>query len=111
MELSEKLFLWRKRLNKNQAVMAEDLGLSVREYLAAEHGLNALLCGDVSGAGDVEATLSDRERCVLARRRAGLTQREVAEALGVHRVSVVQMEKGVVSCERLLIYWQQRGAL
>lgn len=106
MELKEKLFLWRKRLDKNQAEMAEDLGLSVREYLAAEQGLSALFSEGVHPyLESVGGTLSDRERCVLARRRAGLTQREVAEALGVGRVTVVQMEGGLISCERLVEYW------
>lgn len=102
MELREKLFIWRKRLDKNQAAMAEELGLSVREYLAVEQGLSAF---EPSGLEGVQGTLTDRERCVLARRRAGLTQRKVAEALGVHRVSVVQMEGGLISCERLMEYW------
>ena len=83
MELKEKLFIWRKRLNKNQAALAKELGLSVGEYYAAEHGLNALLLQDVPDPG----VLSDRERCVLARRRSGLTQREVAAALGAGRTA------------------------
>ncbi|AAT69508.1 repressor [Alphaproteobacteria phage PhiJL001] len=47
------------------------------------------------------------EKCLIYRRRAGKTQREVARDLGVSRLWVNKMENGLESCDQLLWYWEQ----
>ena len=47
------------------------------------------------------------ERCLLYRRRAAVSQAEVARELGRSRWWINQMERGVVSCAELLSYWEK----
>lgn len=49
--------------------------------------------------------LAPHERCLLLRREAGLSQRELAEAIGVTRQYLNKMEAGKTSCRRLVEYW------
>lgn len=51
--------------------------------------------------------LEPHERCLLYRRRAEQTQDQVATALECCRWWVNQMERGAVSCDDLLWYWEQ----
>lgn len=49
--------------------------------------------------------LKPNEVCFILRRRAGRTQREVAEVIGCTRLWVLQMEDGKAPVERLREYW------
>lgn len=49
--------------------------------------------------------LRPNERCLLLRRRARLTQEEVAEHMGRSRWWVNQMERGEAPCDELLEHW------
>lgn len=49
---------------------------------------------------------TERERYWLLRRRAGLTQAEVASDLGVSRLWVCRMERGGAPADRLREYWR-----
>lgn len=48
------------------------------------------------------------ERCILYRRRAGMTRTDLAHELGCSRYWVGQMELGAVNPQRLLDYWRVR---
>lgn len=50
--------------------------------------------------------LSDAERCLIYRRRLGVTQQEVANALKVSRFWVNAMERGRENCARLTEFWE-----
>lgn len=49
--------------------------------------------------------LTLREQCFLLRRRAGKTQRELAEEIGLTRVWVHKMEEGSAPVARLCQFW------
>lgn len=49
--------------------------------------------------------ITENERCVLMRRRAGYTQRQVGKDLGFCRWWINQMESGKVDCTPLTTYW------
>ena len=46
------------------------------------------------------------ERCLLYRRRSGMSQGEVASQLGRSRWWLNQMERGLQPCKELLAYWE-----
>lgn len=98
--LGELLFLWRRRKNLTQREAARRLKVSVdtyREWEADQRdGQPKKLLKDLTTA----------ETCVLRRRRSGLTQKEVAAELGLTRVWVNRMEKGLADPEALKAYWR-----
>lgn len=49
--------------------------------------------------------LKVNELCYLFRRRKGITQRQLAVALGCTRLWLIQMEDGRAPVERLRAYW------
>jgi len=51
--------------------------------------------------------LTDVEYCVVLRKRTGLTQQQVADALGVSRYWVMLMENEKAPINRLLQYWEK----
>lgn len=53
--------------------------------------------------------LQDNEKCVLARRRAGVKQSEVAANLGRSKYWIRLMENGSVDCYELVQYWGARS--
>lgn len=96
----ENLYIWRRRKNMNQVEAADALGVTVDRYRAWETG-EVTTAVPYRNAGK----LSIPEKCVLLRRRAGLTQREIAETLGCTRLWVNHMEKGTVPVDRLQEHW------
>lgn len=55
--------------------------------------------------------LSDAERCLIYRRRLGITQQEVANSLGISRFWVNAMERGRENCARLIEFWKNAHGL
>ena len=51
--------------------------------------------------------LKPHEKCLVYRRRADMSQSEVALGLGRSRYWITQMERGVVACDELLSYWEK----
>lgn len=104
LDLHEKLVLWRRRLTLSRADAARALKVTPWQVAEAERN-RAELGVDVPWTGD--RALRDHERCIIYRRRAGVTQARVASDLGVTRVWVNRMERGSEKCCDLLWYWEQ----
>lgn len=50
--------------------------------------------------------ISDQEWCRVARWRAGKSQREIAEMLGMSKLWVVKMESGEAPIDGLIQFWR-----
>lgn len=105
---AERLFIYRHREGMNQTVMARELGIS--------SGLYAQLEGGGRGTLDVETALplavavmmvvpTLPERCLLARRRSGLSIKEVQAMAGVSRPTYYARELSGVAAD----LWRARG--
>lgn len=93
----ERLWIERMRLGEDQHVAAKRIGCTRWEYQLKEH----------SFVNSQVMKIADFEWCRIMRRRAGKSQREVAEDLQIERVRVVRLENGFESCDNLLWYWEQ----
>ena len=100
----ESLLLERRRKAENQLQAAARYGVHVDTYRAWETDERP---EDVPhyNAGH----LKPHEVCLLRRRRAGLTQREVAAAIGMTRLWIMKMELGEASIDRLKGYWETQA--
>lgn len=116
---AERLFLKRLRLGWKQPRMAGKLKVQRSKLQRFEYGDYP----DTPHHGRVVVkgggcTVSEREYCILARRRAHWTQSRLAREIGVTRQWVVMMERGEkrlsrmtgkmepVSCKKLIRYWK-----
>jgi len=88
----EALLTIRYRSARNQEVMAEMLNISKHIYgeLETDKGL----------------VLEPHEKCRILRRRAGMTQEELASVVGVSREWLNSMEQGNENCKRLVEFWR-----
>lgn len=96
----ESLLLWRRREGLNQTQAAAAFEVHVDKYREWE--------ADRSPADQPRkhlGQLKPHEVCLLKRRRAGITQREVAAEIGCTRLWVIQMENGDAPTERLCEFW------
>lgn len=98
----EQLFLRRRREGLTQVEAATAHNVSRALYSLAERDLSnevrptkPLPTGELLG----------HEKCVILRRRAGLTQQDVAAQLGVCRRTMMLMELNVISAEPLVEHW------
>ncbi len=101
----EMLLLTRRRWFKNQLEMAQMLKTSLSAYRDMEHdraGPSEFAEAAMSGFGEIR----HHERCFMYRRRCQKTQREVAADMGVSRLWVNRMERGLADCTELLCYWE-----
>lgn len=96
---AETLLLQRRREGWNQVDAARFYNIPLSRYSLWERGLDEAVPRARIGP------LADYERCLLLRRRNARTQAEVAEALGVCRWWLNQMERGEIPCNDLLAYW------
>lgn len=96
----ESLLTWRRRLGCTQGEAASYYAVSEETYRAWEMDRRK----EDQPKKDV-ADLAAHEACFLLRRRMKKTQQEVAAALGVSRLWVVQMESGEAPVEQLAKYW------
>ena len=105
---SERLLIDRRRRKETQAKAARRHGVSQSRYSRWERGLDhpGSLEGRNIWSPKTDFRLRDHERCLLFRRRAGVIQAMVAEALGRCKMWVRQMERGEVSSDELLRYWE-----
>lgn len=96
---AERFFLQRRREGKTQAAAAKSYRVPVDRYVGWERGEPG------PSAPRIRRVLP-HERCVIERRRAGLRQFDVAQALGRSREWVQKMEAGHVPCRELEEYWR-----
>lgn len=97
----EKLLIWRRRMDWNQAEAAGHFGVSIFAYVLAEYDNKP----DFPYKKNVVITLRDNEKCLIHRRRNEMTQYEVADEMGICRNWVRLQEMGTVSCDKLLQFW------
>lgn len=97
---SECLLIDRRRRGENQHQAAQRLGTTPFMYGKWERDV-------VAGPTTKVLQLRPHECCLLYRRRVGKTQADVAHDLMCCRWWVNQMERGVVSPDVLLWYWEQ----
>src|SRR5699024_9311904 len=98
----ERLFIQRRRNGWSQERMALECGMYLRTYTLCERG--QLPVSDAPAVGRLTAL----EKCVLARRRRGMTQEDLAEAMGRSRLWVNRAEKGLMGRGELERYWGVR---
>lgn len=79
--------------------------MSHHAYVAAERGGDVPTDLGLAQALDYKPELY--EKCVIARRRKGLTQLQLARKLKCCKHWVTQMELGLVDCSRLVEYWDK----
>lgn len=96
----ESLFIQRRRKDQTQVEAAADYNVSADTYREweADRGENVPRA--------VLGQLKPHEMCVLMRRRAKLTQKQLAGKVGCTRLWVIQMENGEASPDRLVAYWR-----
>lgn len=95
----EALLIARRRVGYNQLQTAQMYGVPSDLYRAWE--MDRRPDGPRIDVGEPK----DYELCTVARRRAGLKQRELAAALGVSRIWVHMMETGTAPADRLREHW------
>jgi len=96
----ETLLVWRRRAGYNQYEAAQHHGVTVNKYRRWEAGY-----GPSPRAKNL-GELKDHEKCVIARRRSGKTQDDLAKDLNLSRLWIIEMEKGNVPADRLVEYWE-----
>ena len=95
----EQLFLRRRREGWNQAQAAAHMQVTIDQYRLKEHDelkIDSPLWPEPTGA----------EKCVIYRRRAGMTQKDVAAAIGRSRLWVNRMERGLEDATPLVCFWE-----
>lgn len=101
----EKLLIWRRRLDWNQAQAAEYYNCSLFQYKLAEYNS----AKNFKYKNITLGSLSPWEICLLYRKRAGKTQLQTGKELGVGRYWIRLQEMGEVPCTRLLEFWEGTG--
>jgi DNA-binding XRE family transcriptional regulator len=98
---AERLLVDRRRRGETQGAAAARHGVSHSRYSRWERGLD-----EPTEAAPRITTLKPHEKCLLYRRRVGITQATVAEDLNRCKMWVRQMERGEVDCTELVQYWE-----
>lgn len=97
----ESLLLWRRRADLGQVAAAKLFEVSHDIYWQWET--------DRRTEGQPRKHLGQlkmHEVCFLLRRRAKVSQRKLAELMGITRLWVIQMEAGTAPVERLRNHWK-----
>ena len=95
----ERLLLDRRRKGETQVVAAKRYNVPLNRYVEWEKGTRP--CPHKP----VLQRLQPHERCLILRRRSGLTQTAVAAQIHRCRRWVTLMERGEVPCTELEEYW------
>ncbi len=105
MTVGERLLIARRRSNESQETVARRFDMTRNTYGRLERDDEDLHSGiSLPELGE----LTQEEICILLRRRAGLTQEECADKIGVTRFWFNQMEMGKVSSSDLVKFWESR---
>lgn len=97
----ERLLIARRRLGESQDEAGARLGVSRYRYRKWESD-------EYTDPGPPRANigaLKPFESCLIRRRRAGVSLAELAEAVGVTRWWLCQMEGGDAPADRLVAFW------
>lgn len=94
---SERLLIYRRRQGRTQAQEALRRGVPTSAYIKWEKGLNRISCPNES-----VHPLQDFEKCMLLRKRLGISQKELADILGRSRWWTAQMERGMAPWHSLI---------
>ncbi len=97
---AEKLLIRRRRLGITQSEAAGLVGVPYRRYVEWERGERDIPAKHIPRLGK----LKPWEQCLILRERHGMSQAEVAQALGRSRIWVGMMERGEVDCGELINY-------
>ena len=106
----EQLILFRRRQGMTKTEMMKEIGCSRRKYNAEEDRSDHSVLFTFKDFADWVPqwhNLYQFERCFIWRRRSKLTQKQVAEKLGVSRETVNQMERGHITCRLLVEFWDE----
>jgi len=98
----EKLFLDRHRRMESQAAAASRHRVSLYRYQREERGYEGGLVVEV---GDILPF----ERCIILRRREGLTSTEASKRIGVSMWWLRKMETGAANPKRLIEFWDKES--
>ena len=105
----ESLLIFRRRKGWNQGEMAQKLGVSHHEYKLLEYGLTSIAFTIPANSKYVSwvniAELLPHEKCLIYRKRAKISQAEVAKEMGISRTWLRMQETGEVDCAPLLRFW------
>lgn len=101
----EKLLIWRRRMDWNQAEAAGHFNVSIFAYVLAEYDKKE----DFKYKKNIQITLRDNEKCLIYRRRSKKTQSQVAKEAGICRNWLRMQEMGKVPCENLVRFWNKYG--
>jgi DNA-binding XRE family transcriptional regulator len=107
---SERLILARRRMGFNQPEMAALLGIAPFTYGRMERGEVPLDHDKIDQhLLPIAADLSPSEKAHFYRLRSDppVGQSQIAKDLGVSRIWVNRMERGLVSADRLVQYWER----
>jgi DNA-binding XRE family transcriptional regulator len=103
--VGETLLISRRRSGESQEVIAKRFGMTRNCYGRLERDDEDIRSGiTLPELGE----LTQDEICLILRRRAGRTQEECAEEIGITRFWFNQMETGKVSCSDLVKFWESR---
>lgn len=97
----ERLLLWRLRSGFSQRRAANYLKVTYQQYSAWETGKDTTKVPK-QALGKITAP----EKCIIYRKRAGVTQRKIADDLGCCVFTVRKMEQGVRPVDDLVEYWE-----
>lgn len=101
--LGETLLLFRKDAEMNQFELALELGLTLHEYKLREY--DKVVDKKLSTKFKNNVKLRPHEKCLVHRKRAGLSQAQVAKEMGISRQWMREQETGKIPCDKLLAYW------
>ena len=95
---SERLKVWRRRLDKTQVQAAESHGVTTWEYRLLERGAR-------SAPTVIIGSLQPHEACAVMRWRSGYSRKDIARWVGISPWWVTQMERGRIDSDRLINFW------
>lgn len=101
---SERLFLARRRAGKTQSEVAGMYNVGLFTYGTWETGAAE---PPKEAARIALGRLKPHEQALLARRRAGKTQKELARKMKCSRYHINRMERGEADAEPLLKFWNK----
>lgn len=102
----EKLLIFRRRSELTQALMAEELGVSLLAYRAMEQDHDYIPCNRKIPRVSLSGRLAVWEVAVILRFRSSLTQAQTAAQIGISKYWLRRMETNDAPLDLLLEYWE-----
>lgn len=104
--IGERLLIARRRQGESQEAAGRRYGMHRNFYGRVERDADR---APAAVTPPELGILTEDERCLILRRRAGRTQEDCAQEIGVTRFWFNQMETGRVSSETLARFWEARA--